>query len=53
MQLDLFVLHSARRPRKMGRLKFVYDHLRGYNVIKRRGVEAAGEIIEYPFGIFG
>lgn len=46
-------LHSARRLHKVGRIKLFYDYLRGYRAAKKYGIEAAGETIDYPFGIFG
>lgn len=52
MKLDLFVLHTARRPKKIGRLKFIYDYFRGYSAIKKNGIESMGEKLEYPFGNF-
>ncbi len=52
MQFGLFVLHSARRPQKIGRLKFIYNQIRVYSAIRKYGVEVSKRI-EYPFGIFG
>jgi len=52
MQLDLFVLLSARRPKKIGRLRFVYNYIRGYSAMRKYGVEES-ERMDYPFGIFG
>jgi glycosyltransferase involved in cell wall biosynthesis len=43
-------LHSARRMRKRGRIKFFYDYLRVYYFVKTQGLNAAIQKIHYPFG---
>jgi len=47
-----YALHSARRIQKVGMLRFYYEYLRGYLLVKRYGIERAEREMTHTYRNF-
>ena len=47
-----YALHSARRIQRVGILKFYYDYLRGYLLVKKYGIERAEKEMKHTYKDF-